>query len=139
MMNDQNVSRNRVLTTLAVLMGLLALSDLWKPIGQTMSPESPAGFVFFGNRLHGTANAVIGPLFGILLGAYAYGVWTMKRWVVPIALAYAVYVPVNLVLFVLHPAPNAGGLGFMAIYAIVAIAVSGGGAWYLHTHRDWLN
>jgi len=138
-MNDQALSRDRVLTTLAVLMGILAISNLSKPIGQSMSPDSSAGFVFFGNRLHGVANAIIGPLFGCVLAAYAYGVWTMQRWVVPIALAYAAYVPVNLVLFAMHPPPGSGGAVFAAIYAIVAIGVSGGGAWYLYTHRDQLH
>ena len=137
-MNAKANSRDRVLTALAVLMGLMAVSNLWKPIAQTMSPDSSAGFVFFGNRLHGVANAIIGPLFGGLLAAYAYGVWTMHRWVVPIALAYAAYVPVNLVLFSMDPPPGSGGAIFAAIYAIVAIGVSGGGAWYLHTHRKQL-
>lgn len=137
-MNGQTGSRDRVLTTLAVLMALLALSNLWKPIAQVMAPESPAGFVFFGNRLHGVANAVIGPLFGCLLAAYAYGVWTLRRWVVPIALVYAIYVPVNLVLFALHPAPDSGGALFGAIYGLIAVTVSGGGAWYLYRHRDRL-
>jgi hypothetical protein len=137
-MNRQAMSRDRVLTTLAVLMGLMAMSNLGKPIAQTMSPESSAGFVFFGSRLHGVANAIIGPLFGCLLAAYAYGVWTMRRWVLPIALAYAAYVPVNLVLFALDPPPGSGGAVFGAIYAIVAIGVTGGGAWYLYKHRDQL-
>ena len=137
-MNRQATSRDRVLTTLAVLMGIMATSNLWKPIAQTMSPESSAGFVFFGNRLHGVANAIIGPLFGCLLAAYAYGVWTMRRWAVPIGLAYAAYVPVNLVLFAMNPPPGSGGAVFGAVYAIVAIGVSGGGAWYLYTHGDEL-
>ena len=137
-MNGQKISRDRVLTTLAVLMGLMAISNFMKPIGQTMSPDSSAGFVFFGTRLHGVANAIIGPLFGVLLAAYAYGVWTLHRWVVPIALAYAGYVPVNLVLFALDPPPGSGGAVFGALYAIVAIGVSGGGAWYLYTHCDQL-
>ena len=137
-MKGQATSRDRVLTTLAVLMGIMAISNLWKPIAQMMSPDSSAGFVFFGNRLHGVANAIIGPLFGCLLAAYACGVWAMRRWVVPIALAYAAYVPVNLVLFAMNPPPGSGGAVFGAIYAIVAIGVSGGGAWYLHTHRHQL-
>lgn len=137
-MNDHATSRDRVLTTLAILMGIMAISDLSKPIGQTMSPDSSAGFVFFGSRLHGVANAIIGPLFGCLLAAYAYGVWMMRRWVVPIALAYAAYVPVNLVLFAADPPPGSGGAVFGVIYATVAIGVSGGGAWYLYTHRDQL-
>jgi len=137
-MNGRTISRDRVLTSLAILMGIMAISNLWKPIGQAMAPDSSAGFVFFGSRLHGVANAIIGPLFGIVLAAYVYGVWTMRRWVVPIALAYAAYVPVNLVLFAMDPPPGSGGAVFGAIYAIVAIGVSGGGAWYLYTHRDQL-
>ena len=137
-MNGQTISRDRVLTALAVLMGIMAISNLFKPIAQTMSPDSSAGFVFFGNRLHGVANAIIGPLFGCFLATYAYGVWTMQRWVIPIALAYAAYVPVNLVLFAMDPPPGSGGAVFGAIYAIVAIGVSGGGAWYLYTRRNQL-
>ena len=137
-MNDQATSRDRVLTTIAVLMGILAFSNLWKPVAQVMSPESSAGFVFFGNRLHGIANAIVGPLFGIVLAAYAYGVWTLKRWVLPIAFVYAVYVPVNLVLFAMDPPPDSGGAVFGAIYAIIAIGVTAGGAWYLYAHRDQL-
>ncbi len=138
-MNDEGSSRGGLLTALAVLMAIMAISDLSKPIAQAMSPGSTAGFVFFGSRLHGVANAVIGPLFGCLLAAYAFGVWTMKRWVLPIALVYAAYVPINLVLFALHPAPGSGGAVFGAIYAIIAISVSGGGAWYLYTQRRRLH
>jgi len=87
-------SRGPVLTTLAILMGLLALSNFSKPLGQAMQPESDAGFVFFGHRLHGAANAVAGPLFGVLLAAYAYGAWTRRSWVVPLAaLLFAVSLP----------------------------------------------
>ena len=132
-------SRGPVLTTLAIMMGLLAISNFSKPLGQAMQPESDAGFVFFGHRLHGAANAVAGPLFGVLLAAYAYGAWTRKSWVVPLAAAYAAYVVVNLVLFVMSapPAQNQS-LAFMAAYTAVAIGVSAGGAWYLYRNRHRL-
>jgi hypothetical protein len=132
-------SRGPVLTTLAVLMGLLALSNFSKPLGQAMQPESDAGFVFLGHRLHGAANAIMGPVFGVLLAAYAYGAWTRKSWVVPLAAAYAAYVVVNLVLFVMSapPAQNQS-LAFMAAYTAVAIGVSAGGAWYLYRNRHRL-
>ena len=132
-------SRGPVLTTLAVLMGLLALSNFSKPLGQAMQPESDAGFVFLGHRLHGAANAVMGPLFGVLLAAYAYGAWTRRSWGVPLAAAYAAYVVVNLVLFVMSapPAQNQS-LAFMAAYTAVAIGVSAGGAWYLYRNRHRL-
>jgi hypothetical protein len=132
-------SRGPVLTTLAILMGLLALSNLSKPLGQAMQPESDAGFVFFGQRLHGAANAVVGPLFGLLLATYAYGVWTRKSWVVPLAAAYAAYVIANLVLFVINAPPaQHQSLAFMAAYTAVAIGVSAGGAWYLYRNRHRL-
>lgn len=130
--------RDRVLTVLAVLIGLMAISNLFKPIGQALRPESPTGFVFFGQRLHGVANAIIGPAFGVFHAAYAYGVWTMRRWVVPLAVVYAVYVPINLVLFAMDPPPGSGGLILGLVYAAVAIGVSGGGAWYLWQNREKL-
>jgi hypothetical protein len=128
------------MTTLAILMALLALSNLAKPIGQAMDPGGNAGFVFFGHRLHGTANTILGPLFGLILAAYAYGVWTLKRWVVPLAIAYAVYVVVNLVLFAINPPPGPQSpLPFLVLYALVAIGVSAGGALYLRRHSDLLS
>ena len=132
-------SRGPVLTTLAILMGLLALSNFSKPLGQAMQPESDAGFMFFGHRLHGAANAVVGPLFGVLLAAYAYGAWTRRSWVVPLAAAYAAYVVANLILFVTTapPAQNQS-LAFMVAYTAVAIGVSAGGAWYLYRNRHRL-
>ncbi len=139
MATTRTTGRDRILTTLGVLMSLLAISNFAKPLGQAMDPGGNAGFVFFGHRLHGVANAIIGPLFGLLLAAYAYGVWTMKRWVVPLAGAYAIYVIVNLVLFTANPPPGSQtSLVFMLGYALVAIGVSSGGAFYLHRHRDRL-
>jgi len=131
--------RDRVLTTLAVLMALLAVSDLFKPIGQAAQPGGSAGLVFFGTRLHGLANAILGPLFGLFLAVYAWALWNRRRIAVPIAVAYGAYVPVNLVLFALYPAPDSGGPLFAAVYALVAIGVSGGGALYLLTHRAALH
>jgi hypothetical protein len=133
-------SRDPWLTVLAVLMGLLAVSNFMKPIGQAMQPESDAGFVFLGHRLHGMANAIMGPLFGLLLATYAYGAWTRRRWVVSLAIAYAAYVILNLILFAMTaPAAQATGLGFMVAYSAVAIGVSAGGALYLYRNRDRLS
>ena len=139
-MTDSTRSRDPWLIMLAVLMGLLAISNFAKPLGQTMQPESDAGFVFFGHRLYGVANAIMGPLFGLLLATYAYGAWTRRRWVVPLAIAYAGYVVLNLVLFAMTaPEAQATGLGFMVAYSAVAIGVSAGGALYLYRHRQRLS
>jgi hypothetical protein len=133
-------SRGPLLTVLAGLLGLLSLSNFSKPLGQAMRPESDAGFVFLGQRLEGAANTVMGPLFGLLLAVYAYGVWTQRRWVVPLAIAYAAYVVANLVLFAARaPKAQVPGLGFMVVYAAVAIGVSAGGALYLYRNRHRLS
>ena len=88
-------SRGAALTIFALLFVLLAISDFAKPIF-----ESPGvGFVFLGHRLTGTANAVMGPLFGILLLVYAYGIWTMRRWALPVAYIFTGWVITNTVLY----------------------------------------
>jgi hypothetical protein len=140
MATRDGTGRDRLLTTLAVLMSVMAISNFAKPFGQAMDPGGNAGFMFFGHRLHGTANAIVGPIFGLLLAAYAYGVWTMKRWVVPLAGAYAVYVILNLALFMANPPPgDRPPLLFMLGYAAVAIGVSSGGAIYVYRNRDRLS
>jgi uncharacterized membrane protein YfcA len=132
-------SRDPVLIVLAALMGVMAASNFWKPIAQRMAPESNAGFVFFGTRLHGAANALMGPLFGVILAAYAYGAGTRRRWVVPLAVAYALYVIANLILFtVMTPADQMPPRLGMLAYAAVAIGVSSGGAYYLWSRRETL-
>jgi hypothetical protein len=85
----------RTLRVFAFAFALLAISNLLKPLelGET------TGFVFFGQRLSGTANLIAGVLFGIYLLVYAWGIWRMKRFVVGMAHAYAVYVVLNLLLY----------------------------------------
>src|ERR1700675_1127829 len=97
----KETSRGPVLTTFAVLFAILALSNCLKPFH--LDPN--IGFVFFGLKTHGIANAILGPAFGVLLVAYAIGIWRMRRWVLPIAYAYAVYVILNLLLYTIR---NAG-------------------------------
>ena len=122
MQGETAPARDALLTALAVLMALMALSNFLKPLTQHFDPNEQAGFVFLGTRQHGIANAILGPLFGVLLAAYAYGVWTMRRFALPIACFYAGYVIVNLVLFTLNePAARQPSMIFMFGYAAVAI------------------
>jgi hypothetical protein len=118
--------RNGTLTVFAVLFGLLAISNFLKPFRLT----SDTGLVFFGYRLSGTANTVLGPLFGVFLAVYAFGIWSMRRYALPMAYAYAAYVPLNLLLFNLWgPKPAEAGVGyaiFGLVYAVIAIGVSWG-------------
>ena len=130
--------RGPFLTVAAILFGILAISNLSKPL--QIGPHT--GFVLFGERLHGTANLIAGPIFGAILATYAYGVWTMRRWAIPLGGLYALYVILNLVLFPFRtPPPPGAGVGwqvFGLVYAAVAIGISGGAWWALSRRRDEL-
>lgn len=114
--------RGQALTIFAVLFGVLAVSNMLKPLGI----GEQTGFVFFGRRLSGLPNLILGPLFGIYLAVYAYGIWNMKRFAMPMGHAYATYVVLNLILFSMrNPSPQSNGeMVFGVVYAAVAIGVS---------------
>ncbi len=126
-------NRGPDLKVFAVLFALLAVSNLAKPL--QLGGEQ-IGFIFFGQRLTGTANAIVGPLFGIYLLVYAFGIWRMKRFALPMGHAYATYVVLNLIIFTAkNPRPpGVGPVIFGIVYMVVAIGVSGGAA-YLLTKR----
>jgi hypothetical protein len=131
--------RGLALTICAIGFGLLAISDLTKPFSQSHDPQ--AGLVFFGTKLTGTADLIIAPLFAALLAIYAIGIWRMKRYAMPMSYAYAAYVFINLLLFVMkHSNPrDRGGLPFMAMYVTVALGVSIGSAVLLTLCREELS
>jgi hypothetical protein len=119
--------RGTWLTICAICFALLAVSNFAKPL-QLLGEQT--GFVFFGIRLSGVANAIVGPLFGVFLLLYAVGIWTMRRFALGMAHAYAAYVIVNLVLWQGND-PHAGTPGHLAfglVYAAVAVGVSLGAA-----------
>jgi hypothetical protein len=124
----------RMLRVAAVLFVLLAVSNLLKPF-QLWGEHT--GFVLFGHRLSGAANAIVGPLFGLYLLVYALGCWRQQRFALPMAYAYAAYVLVNLSLFVASqpPASGDGRMLLGLVYAVVAIGVSSGTAVLLTKHR----
>ena len=123
--------RGTLLSIFAILFAVLAVSNLLKPL-QILGEET--GFVLFGTRLTGTANLIAGPLAGVYLLAYAYGIWRMKRFAVGMAHAYALYVVLNLLLFMYQGPPNAAEPSsvvasvLFAAYPIVAVGVSAGAA-----------
>lgn len=122
-----NAPRGTWLTICAVLFGILAISNLLKPL----QLGAQTGFVLFGTRLTGAANAIAGPLFGLFLAAYAYGIWRMRRFALPMSHAYAAYVIVNLVLWQMigpEPPPGIGYMLFGIAYLTVAVGVSLGAA-----------
>ncbi len=119
--------RGGSLTTLAILFAILALTDILKPLHL----EGPTtGLVFFGKRLSGTPDAILGPMLGIVLLIYAAGIWRMRRYAMYLGYAYAIYVTLNLVLFSVRNPPPASQseMIFGIVYIIVAFAFSWGTA-----------
>ena len=113
-------SRGAALTIFAILFGLLAISNFLKPF----SHDPRIGFVFMGVRLHGTGNAIMGPLFGFLLLVYAYGIWTMRRFALPVAYIYTAWVIVNMVLYSMkNPADPHSSIVFTIAATAIGIGV----------------
>lgn len=115
-------ARGPFLTTMAVLFGLLAVSNATKALQFALNP-GVSGIVIFGVRQETIAgNLVLGPLMAVVLGAYAVGLWRQRAWVRPLAVAYAFYVPTNLVLF-WYFAPNdpVPPVGFLVAYLAFAL------------------
>ena len=122
----------RVLKVFAVLFVVLAISNFLKPL----QIGEDSGFVLFGERLSGTANAIAGPVFGAILLAYAAGIWRLKAYALPLGVAYAAYVLANLVLYSMRmPASEQPSLAFNVVYSIVALGVSWGAAYLLAKNR----
>jgi hypothetical protein len=120
---EEETRRGPVLTIFAVLFALLGISNVSKPLS-----GGRAGFVFFGTKTAGLANAILGPAFGIFLLVYALGIWKQKRWAVPMAWAYAAYVPINLVLFSIKTPQRWQSPLFGLVYVAIALGVSWGSA-----------
>jgi hypothetical protein len=118
-------ARGRALTVLAVVLTLLAVSDVAKPLGLE---GADTGLVVFGRRLTGAASAVAGLVVGAYLAIYAAGVWGLRRWALPLAWGYAAYVVANVTLFPFRtPQPPDAGLGYV-LFGIVYTILAVGGA-----------
>ncbi len=130
---EQGTRRGPVLTVFAILFVLLAISNLSKPLGR-----GGAGFVFFGTKTIGVENMILGPLFGIYLLVYGFGIWRQKRWALPMAWLYAAYVPINMTMFTLKTPHRWGSMGFGILYAAIAIVVTWGSAILLTRRRAQL-
>jgi hypothetical protein len=122
---------------MAVLFVLLAIEDILKPLHL----EGPTtGLVFFGRRLSGVPDAVLGLLVGIFLLIYAAGIWRMRRYALYLGFAYAIYVTINLVLFTAtNPVPTSpGDQVFGIVYSILALVLTWATAILLNRHQDEL-
>lgn len=140
MANESPAStRGWFLTVMTVLFVVLALSDFTKALQFAGNP-AVGGLVMFGHKFQGVAhNLVLGPLFGIVLLIYAFGIWKLRAWVLPLAIVYAFYVPYNLVLFWFQQPPGPRSIPFIVIYLAIALTGSVGTAIYLAYHRERLS
>lgn len=131
--------RGLFLTVMAVLFAVLALSNFTKAWQHVQNPRT-LGVVIFGVRAETFAsNLLLGAGMGLVLAAYSYGLWRLRRWVAPLSVAYAFYVPLNLVLFWYYQiSPEIPPLGSILAYLAVAFTGSIGTALYLAYHRDRL-
>lgn len=129
-------NHSQMFKVFAVLFALLAVSNLLKPF-----QLGSAGFVFFGQKLTGAANMIAGPLFGLYLLVYAFGLWRAKRFALPMGHAYATYVVLNLILFnAQNPRPpGVGYIIFGVVYSLVAVGVSVGAAYLLTKYKAELS
>lgn len=129
--------RGPFLTAMAVLFGVLAVSNGTKALQHLYNPKT-LGLVIFGVRVESlSANLVLGLALGLVLAAYSYGLWTLAAWVRPLSVAYAFYVPTNLALFwYLQTGPDIPPLGFLLAYLAVAFGGSIGTALALAYRRD---
>jgi hypothetical protein len=132
--------RDPFLTAMAILFAILALSNFTKAF-QYSSDPAHLGIVLFGVRFESfLSNLILGPLLGLVLAVYAYGLWTRRRWVLPLSIVYAFWVPVNLVLFWhRHVGPELPPVIGLLGYLAVALGGSIGTALYLMGHRDELS
>jgi hypothetical protein len=133
-----NSRRSGALTILAILFAILAVTDILKPFHLE---GATTGLVFFGKRLSGTPDAILGPILGIILLIYAAGIWRMRRYALYLGYAYAIYVTVNLVLFSVRNPPPAsrGEMIFGLAYIVFALAFSWGTAVLLSRHKAELS
>jgi hypothetical protein len=132
-----NSRRSGALTILAILFAILAVSDILKPLHLE---GATTGLVFFGKRLSGTPDAILGPILGIILLIYAAGIWRMRRYALYLGYGYAIYVTINLALFSVRNPPPAsqGEMIFGLVYIVFALAFSWGTAILLSRHKGEL-
>jgi hypothetical protein len=131
-------SRGWFLTVMTVLFVVLAISDFTKALQYANNP-AVGGLVILGHKFQGVGkNLVLGPLFGIVLLIYAFGIWRLRAWVLPLSIAYAFYVPANMVLFWSLHQLTPPTVRFIVMYLFLSLTGSVGTALYLAYHRERL-
>jgi hypothetical protein len=114
---------------LAVLIALRGLTNFAKPFG--------GDFVILGRLMHGgVATTVIAPLVGVVILVYAWGLWHAHAWARPLAIAYAVWATLNVVLFpVFEGVPRQFAPWMYVLFAVPGIAGPWLAVWLLGRRR----
>ena len=108
-----------ILRLCAVLIGMRGVVNLFKSLG------AGNAMVAFGYML--PPDSLLAPIIGVAMVALAFGLWTRRRWALPLAVAYAIFASLNIILFPivsgLH-APVTGGR--YVLFAIGGLAITWG-------------
>ncbi len=124
-------------STLAVLLSASAAWNFTMAIQNAFLPRTQ-GAMLFGICFHSIlVNAIVGPLLGSLQGAYAYGIWKRKRWLPKLAMGYALYMPINFLMFwFLHPEIAMDRFFLWPAWHAVQLTGFVGGGLYVAYHRN---
>jgi hypothetical protein len=115
---------------LAVLIALRALTNFAKPFR--------GAFVILGRLMQGgIATTVVAPLVGVAMLVYAWGLWHGRAWARPLAVAYAVWATINVVLFpVFEGVPRQFAPWMYAAFAVTGIVAPWLAVWLLGQRRN---
>ena len=109
---------------LAALIALRAATNFGKPFSAT------ARLVVLGRLLGGFATTVGAPLLGAAMIVYAVGLWQGRPWARPLAIAYAIWATLNVVLFpIVEGVPAQFAPWMYLVFAVPGIVVPWLAAW----------
>ena len=121
------------LRVFAALIAVRALTNIFKPFG------AGNAFVFFGQKLTSPPGMWLAALVGVLMLVYAWGAWSLRRWSLPMAVAYALFVALNIPLFVVfNGMPERGFRVVGLLFLLIGVGVTSGAAYLLWAHRNEL-
>jgi len=115
---------------LAVLIVLRGLTNFAKPFR--------GAFVIFGRLMHGgIATTVVAPLVGVAMLVYAYGLWHARPWARPLAVAYAIWATLNVILFpIFEGVPPQFAPWMYVVFAVPGIVGPWLAVWLLAQRRN---
>jgi hypothetical protein len=110
---------------LAVLIVIRSLTNFGKPF----DPNS--GFVVLGRLMHGAPwTTLIAPLFSVGMIAYAWTLWQKRPIALPLAISYAIWATINVVMFpIVEGVPPRFAPWMYPIFAVPGIVLPWLAAW----------